>query len=133
MARSAEGSKERRDQGSVVDADLGGLREIALEQPGRDASPTLGLLLADQRRQQQELLGARPADLAQRRFRDQQIAPLECSSENRSRVPLGRDRFLSWGRSDATLARGARTPTAELIRLAHLEEWKSTLPIAEPG
>jgi hypothetical protein len=64
---------------------------MPLEESRGHSCPTLRLLLADQRSEQQELFGARASDFAKRRLGDQQVSSLKCSSEDRSRVPLGGD------------------------------------------
>jgi hypothetical protein len=105
VARAAERSQQRGNHGHIVDRCVQCLFQIPLEESRGNAAPTLRLLLADERGEQQELFGARSTDLAKRRLGDEKVSSLECSSEYRSRVPLGGDFlvFLSWGRSDASL------------------------------
>jgi hypothetical protein len=104
MARAAERSQQRGNHGGIVNRRIWCLFQIPLKESRCDPAPALRLSLADERGHEQELLGAWPTDLPQRRFGDEKVSSLECSSEYRSRVPLGGDgAFLSWGRSDASL------------------------------
>jgi hypothetical protein len=91
VTRPAECGEQRGDKSCVVDRDIDGLREVALEEARRHPPTSLRLLGADQSRKQQQFLECRPADLAQGRFGNEKVASIERSSEYGSWMPLGGD------------------------------------------
>jgi hypothetical protein len=69
------------------------------------------VFLRDQRGQLEQLGQRRPAELAQRRFGDEQVAALDGSLVDRSRVSLRRQRPPQrWGRTDSLNLSRAQLP-----------------------
>jgi len=94
---SAERGQRSRGKRRVADRRLVVLLEPAQQPARRDARVPVRILERDQGRELEQLAERRPAELAERRLGDEEVAALERPLEDRSRMALRGDPALRSG------------------------------------
>ena len=88
MPASAKSGEQTRRYSRVVERHRGHLVEVSAQPAGAGALMTRRVLLRDQRGQLERVEQAYPGELARGDLGDDEVAAIECSSENGGRVAL---------------------------------------------
>ena len=99
IVRAGESLETRDRERRIVNGRLTVSFEVADEPPGRDSRKPARVFERNQDRQLEQFPERWPAELAQRRFGNEQIAALDSAVVDSSRMTLRRQRPPSWGRT----------------------------------